>query len=163
MTHEERANWIRRIFVLLICAGVAAGAWFYQRKEKAPPPVVAEEPQHEYKLTVYHFHEPGNPDSEALADHLNEITREYGQVVLVKRVDIAARPLDAAKENIEKAPKTVMVAGGRRVFEFQGLWDHPRLEAKVDEILAGLERATKDWRPEVKGMTPAGSATATTR
>lgn len=161
MTHEERAKWIRWIFVLLLSAGVVGGAWFYQRKHDVKPAEVAEAPPQEFDLTIYHFHEPGNAASEELADHYNEITRKYGQVVLVKRIDVTARPLDAAKEGVEKAPKSVMAAGGKRVFEFAGVWPYPKLEQKIDQILRGLKRVDKDWRPEVKGMTRASSGEGT--
>lgn len=160
MTHEERAKWIRWIFVLLLSAGVVAGAWFYQRGHKKEPVQVVEQDPREFDLTVYHFHEPGNPASEELADHYNEIKRKYSQVVLVKRIDVVARPMDAAKEQIEQAPKSVMVAQGRRVYEFDGLWPYIEVERKIDEILRGLERMSEDWRPKVKGMVPAGSANA---
>lgn len=155
MTHEERAKWIVRILVLMLAGGVVAGAWVYQRKDKAQAVVKEEmeEAPKEIDLTIYHFHEPGNPDSEALADHYNELTRKYGQVLVVNRIDIVARPLDGARERVEKAPKTVMAARGQRVFEFDGLWPYFRIEAKVDEILRGLERMSDDWRPKVNGMT----------
>ena len=157
MKNEERANWIRRFFVLLVAAGVVAGAWFYQQQNKEEPQVAAEVPEKEFDLVVYHFHEPGNPESEQLAKHYEEITRRYADIVLVKSIDIKARPLDAAKESIGKPPKSVMAAAGQRVFEFEGSLPYPKLEATIDQILRGLKRVDKDWRPEVKGMVPVRS------
>jgi hypothetical protein len=34
------------------------------------------------------------------------------------------------------------------------LWPHDKIERKVEEILRGLKRMGKDWRPQVKGMQP---------
>ena len=34
-----------------------------------------------------------------------------------------------------------------------------KIERKVEEILRGLKRVGKDWRPEVKGMQPMSKST----
>jgi len=107
---------------------------------------------------IVHCHVPGNPESEQLADSLNGVAKKYGSQVQVIRVDIVAFPAFAKAENVTKPPKVVMIVGTERVFEFQGLWPRPQIERKVDEILHGLERVGKDWRPEVKGMHRASSA-----
>jgi thioredoxin-like negative regulator of GroEL len=108
---------------------------------------------------IVHCHVPGNPESEQLADSLNGLAKKYGSQVQVIRVDIVAFPAFAKVENVTKPPKVVMIVGTARVFEFQGLWPRPQIERKVDEILHGLERVGKDWRPEVKGMQRASGAT----
>jgi hypothetical protein len=107
---------------------------------------------------IVHCHVPGNPESEQLADSLNAVAKKYGSQVRVIRVDIVAFPAFAKAENVTNPPKVVMIVGPARVFEFQGLWPRPQIERKVDEILHGLERVGKDWRPEVKGMQRASSA-----
>jgi|GEM_PF-6710237 len=108
---------------------------------------------------IVHCHVPRNPESEQIADILNRVAKKYGSQVLVIRVDIVAFPAFAKAENVTKPPKVVMIVGTSRVFEFQGLWTQPQIERKVDELLHGLERVGKDWRPEVKGMQRASSAT----
>jgi hypothetical protein len=50
----------------------------------------------------------------------------------------------------------IIISGKEKVFEFQGLWSQAQVEQKVDEILRGLKRMTKDWRPAVPGMKPVG-------
>jgi len=52
-----------------------------------------------------------------------------------------------------------MMAGEVRACKFQGLWTQSQVERKVEEILRGLKRVDKDWRPDVKGMQP-GANTA---
>ncbi len=111
---------------------------------------------------IVHCHVPGNPESEQLADSLNGVAKKYGSQVQVIRVDIVAFPAFAKVENVTNPPKVVMIVGTARVFEFQGLWPRPQIERKVDEILHGLERVGKDWRPEVKGMQRASSVTSPT-
>jgi len=46
----------------------------------------------------------------------------------------------------------VMKVKDEKVFAFKGLWQQPEIERKIDEILRGLERMTKGWRPKVQGM-----------
>jgi thiol-disulfide isomerase/thioredoxin len=105
---------------------------------------------------IIHCHAPGNPASEQMADILNNIARRYGDQVKVIRVDVIAFPEFAKAEKVTSPPKVVLTAGVRRESEIQGLWPQKSVEQKVDEILRGLKRVGKDWRPEVKGMQPAG-------
>lgn len=141
---------------LLLATGVVAAAiflppWNPKQEEAvaAPPP--------ERLLEIVHYHRPGAPESERMADVLNEIKAKYGEQVLVTRLDVVANPDRAIAENITRPPKVVMLAGTSREFEFSGVWPLDRVERKVDEILHKLKRVGKDWRPPVDGMTP-GSA-----
>lgn len=108
---------------------------------------------------IIHCHVPGNPESEEMADILNRVARKYGQQVKVVRVDIVAFPEVAKAEKVTRPPKVVMMAGAERACKFQGLWTQAQIERKVDELLAGLDRMSKDWRPAVKGMQPAPNFT----
>lgn len=152
MTHEERANWIRRAFLLVLAIAIAAAAWFFP--EGKPEIAVSDEPAVVYDLEIYHYHVPGNAASEQIADSLNKIGAKYEKYVRVNRVDITAHPELAKAEKVTKPPKVVMMAGEVRACKFQGVWTYAQIEWKVEEILRGLERMGKDWRPAVKGMQP---------
>ncbi len=148
------------ILRLLLAAVVVAAAiflprWNPKQKEEAveaPPPV--------HLLEIVHYHRPGAPDSERMADVLNEIKAKYGEQVLVTRLDVVANPDRAIAEKITRPPKVVMLAGTSREFEFSGVWPLDRVERKVDEILHKLKRVGKDWRPPVGGMTPGSGPVA---
>jgi thioredoxin-like negative regulator of GroEL len=157
VTHEERAKWITRGFLLFLAVGILAAVWFYPDKK---PPVAAAGIVARHDLEIVHYHLPGNPESERLADYLNAIEAKYksGQV-LVTRVDITARPDLAKAEKVTKPPKVVMMAGEVRACKFQGVWTQVQIERKVEEILRGLKRHGKNWRPEVQGMQTAPNAT----
>lgn len=156
MTNEQRAAWIKRIFILLLTLGVVVGVWLYPKdgpeEEVALPPVPTE-----YDLEVVHYHLPKNRESISLAESLNHIARKYDKIVLVTRVDVLAKPEIAETNKITNPPQVVMRIGEDKVFEFQGLWLQPEIERKIDELLRGLERMTKGWRPKVKGMQPASN------
>ncbi len=152
MTHEERATWIRRGFLLFLAVIVASGAWFYPEKKPKPAATETEGPKH--LIEILHFHQPGNAESETLADHLSRIEEKYGGQVLVTRIDVNAHPERAREEKVTKPPKVVMMAGELRACKFQGLWTKAQIEFKVEEILRGLKRMGKDWRPDVQGMKP---------
>jgi hypothetical protein len=158
VTHAETAKWIRRIFFLLVAAGVAAGVWFYPKSKTAAAPDKAGPPE-KYDLEVFHYHLPGNSESEQLVEILNKVEKKYGQVLIVNRVDITEHPEKAIAEKVTKPPKVVMMAGEVRACKFQGLWTQAQIERKVDEILRGVKRVDKDWRPEVQGMQPAANST----
>lgn len=154
MTHEERATWIRRIFVLLLSVGILAGVWFYRKTEPPPPPPASSEIR--YDMEIIHYHEPDNPQSVEIAESLNLIGKKYAMRVLVTRVDISANPVLAKTRRVKSAPRVSMMTGETEAFAFDGVWPHDKIERKVEEILGGLKRVDKDWLPEVKGMQPAG-------
>ncbi len=105
-------------------------------------------------VIAVHFHTPGQAASEEIADSLNRIVVKYCKQVLVVRVDVTTKEGGgwAKLENASRTPDVLMTAAKQRACRFQGLWPYPQIEKKVDQILFGLERASKDWRPEVKGM-----------
>lgn len=154
MTHEERAIWIRRIFILLLVIGVIVGAWFFPQRKADPATGTDTSPATTivYDLEIFHYHLPGNPESEQIADSLNMLSQKYEKYVRVTRVDITAEPERAKAEKVTRPPKVVMLAGEARACKFQGVWTYAQIERKVEEILRGLKRMGKDWRPDVKGM-----------
>jgi hypothetical protein len=105
-------------------------------------------------VAIIHFHLPGDPASEQLADTFNLIQRKYGKLVSVTRVGFTAQPKDWEAQKGIKLPYVMMIAGNENVFQFQGLWNYPQVEKKVEEVIFGLRRVGKDWRPVVPGMTP---------
>jgi hypothetical protein len=159
MTHEERASLIKKILFLGVVIAIAAGVWIYQKPVAAPPQVKAEEKvvteSPENGLAIIHYHLPGDPASEQLADILNRIQRKYGKLVIISRADFKLHPEAAKADGVTRPPHVIMISGKEKAFEFQGLWSQARVEQKVDEILRGLKRVGKDWRPVVPGMTPA--------
>jgi len=154
MTHEQRATWIRRIFILLLSAGIIAGVWFYRENEPPPPPPAAASTS--YDMEIIHYHAPDSPQSVEIANSLNEIGKKYAMQVLVTRVDISANPVLAKTRGVSSAPHVSMMTGETEAFAFQGVWPREKIERKVEEILRGIKRVGKDWLPEVKGMQPAG-------
>ncbi len=118
---------------------------------EAPPKAVVSP---ENGLALVHYHLPANPDSEKLADILNKLQTKYGKPVSVTRIAISRFPENAKAQGVTQAPHLVFISGTEKVFEFQGLWTQPQVEMKVDEILRGLKRVGKDWRPTVPGMAP---------
>ncbi len=158
MTNEQRANWIRRGIILFVALVVVLGVWFFPEKKVEKKAATADAAKH--LVEVLHFHQPGLAESETLADTLNKVGKKYGEQVLITRIDIAKDPARAKAEKVTQAPKVVMMAGEIRACKFQGLWTQAQIERKLDEILHGLKRMGKDWRPDVKGMQTAAEAPA---
>ena len=105
-------------------------------------------------VAIVHFHLPGDPASEQLADIFNAIQKKYGKLVSVIRVGFPAQPLDWQTQKGIKLPYVIMIVGTENAFQFQGLWPQPKVEKKVEELIFGVRRVGKDWRPVVPGMTP---------
>lgn len=158
MTHEERAKWIKRIFVLALAVGVIAGALIYQKSESSAKAVELPPVSTEYDLEVVHYHHPEIPESIQIAKSLNNVALKYTNIVLVTRVDVVEKPEAAEAQGATDPPHVAMKVGGEQVFEFQGLWSQPEIERKIEELLRGLERMTKDWRPKVSGMQRVGGS-----
>lgn len=154
MTHEERAVWIRRGIILFIAVIIVAGVFLYPKK---PAPVLNSSANAEvkYDLEIFHYHQPQNPESEQIAESLKKVAQKYGKQIRVNTVDITAHPELAKAEKVTKPPKVVMMAGTIRACKFQGVWTQAQIEFKIEEILRGLKRMGKDWRPDVQGMKPA--------
>jgi hypothetical protein len=53
-----------------------------------------------------------------------------------------------------KLPYVMMIVGKENAFHFQGPWNYAGAEKKVEELMFGVRRIDKDWRPTVPGMTP---------
>jgi thioredoxin-like negative regulator of GroEL len=128
MTHESRAKLIKRIFFLAL-VGVIALIFYYL---------------------------PGDPASGQLSAILDKVEKKYGKQTIVSRVDFKANPEAAKKEGVTEAPHVVIISGKEKAFEFGGLWTQQQVESKVEEILHGLKRVDKDWRPVVPGMKRTG-------
>lgn len=157
MTNEERATWIRRGFVLFMAIAVVTGVWFFPKK--APKAETSgESATSNHALEIILFHVPKDPESDQMSAILKNVETKYNGQVLVTRVDINANPERAKAEKVTKPPKVVMMAGTIRASKFQGLWTQAQVERKVEEILRGLKRVGKDWRPDVQGMKPADTA-----
>ncbi|RYD19351.1 MAG: thioredoxin [Verrucomicrobiaceae bacterium] len=154
MTNEQRAKIIKRVFFLVLTLAVVAGVWFYP-KEKIEEVVLPPSPEN--GLLIVHYHQPGNKPSEQLAGILTKVQAKYGKLVIVQRLDFTKNPTTAKTHGVTKPPHVVMISREKKVFDFQGLWTQQQVEQKVEEILRGLKRMTKDWRPPVPGMKPAGT------
>lgn len=152
MTHEQRATWIRRGFVLFVAVCVVVGVLLFPNKKPVATNDGAGAEATTHDLEIIHFHLPKNAESETMAEYLNKVEKKYNGQVLVTRVDLAAHPERAKEEKVTKPPKVVMMAGTVRACKFQGLWTQAQIERKVEEILRGLKRMGKDWRPDVTGM-----------
>jgi hypothetical protein len=107
------------------------------------------------RVTILHCHLPGNPASEQMADVFNAIQKKYGSnLVTVIRAGFPAQPVDWQKQKGISLPYVVMIVGSEKAFHFQGLMPLPQVEKKVEELIFGVRRVGKDWRPAVPGMTP---------
>jgi hypothetical protein len=150
MTREQRTEWLRRGIVTAIFIGIATAAWLYRENiaqlRDAPKTFAPAAPKHE--LDLLHFHQPGNPQSEQMADHLNALKTKYTGQILVTRIDVASDPQRAATERIRRYPTVLVMAGSSRELEIQGLWPRDRIEQRVEEILRGLRRMSRDWMPQ---------------
>jgi Thioredoxin len=149
MTREQRTEWLRRSIVAAIFIGIATGAWLYREniaRLSGTPQMIAPAPKHE--LDLLHFHLPGNPNSEQMADHLNALQTKYTGQILVTRIDVSAEPQRAAAERIQRYPTVLIMAGSSRELEIRGLWPRDRIEQRLEEILRGLRRMNKDWMPQ---------------
>lgn len=157
MSDESNSRWVGVVLKLILTVVVVASAILIPRCEK-PVEETKGDSEPEHLIEILHYHQPRNPDSEQLAERLNAIGKKYGNQVLVTRVDITTHPQRAAAERVANPPKVVIMAGTVRAFEFSGLWPLDRIEQKVEEILRGLKRVGKDWRPPVSGMSPGSTA-----
>ena len=151
MTHEQRAKWIKWIFFLLLGGGIIAGVFLYSETDEVLKPV--EIPENGLQIVLYE--DPAERDSQELGKILDGIQKKYDELVIVTHVNFQKHPTMAKAAGVTKPPHVVMIAKSGPVFDFQGLWPREKVELKVDEILRGLKRFGKDWRPPVKGMKPA--------
>jgi hypothetical protein len=156
MTHDERAKLIKRIFMPLLVAAIVAGVWFYPKpgaKAAAEKPITTS-PENGLLIILHRL--PGDPASDQMAEILNRIQTKYDKQIIVSEVDAKLHPEVSKTQGAIRTPHVVIISGKEQVFDFQGLWTQAQVEYKVEEILRGLKRVGKDWRPPVPGMTPAG-------
>ncbi len=151
MTHEQRAKWIKGIFFLVLAAAVIGGVFFYPKPkvEEAKPTVI---PDDGLELVLYY--QPGGTGSEQLSATLDRVAAKYGKQIILQKVDAKSKPEVAKAQGVSKLPHVIINSKAGKAFEFQGNWPQPQVEAKVEEILRGLKRMGKDWRPPVPGMKP---------
>ncbi len=152
MTHEERAKRITRIFYAVLFLGILAGVYFYPKPVVEKKPAVVEESD---ALKIDHYHLPSDPASEQIADVLNKVQKKYDKLVLVSRIDVTKQAEEAKAQGVNKAPHVIFRTKEKKVYEFQGVANQSQVERKLEEILRGLKRIDKDWRPHVEGMQPA--------
>ncbi len=105
-------------------------------------------------VAIVHCHLPGDPASEQLAAVLNAVQQKYGKLVKVIRVGFPAQPADWQVRRGIRLPYVMMIVGSENAFQFQGLWPLAKVEKKVEELILGIRRVDKDWRPVVPGMIP---------
>ena len=158
MTHEDRAKLIIRTFLVVLATGIVAAVYFYpESKENNGKAATSGKPEApDNRLRVVHYHQPGDPSSEQLADVLNNIQKKYDKYVNVSRVDIKKSPELAKAQGVTKTPHVIVFSGNDKIYEFQGPATQAQVERKMEEILRGLKRIDKDWRPPVPGMKAAG-------
>ncbi len=175
MQNEQNTKWIGRIAVLVLTLGVVVWAWMRPKPKEGEGMAAPEKVRHLIGLSperhpeddspegvsarlkdvleIVLHHQPGNAESERLLESLGKVRVKYEKQVKLTRVDeVAKPPAEGTAKEVAKPPSVVMKVAGRQVFAFEGVWPLPRIERKVEEILAGLKRCGKDWRPEVKGM-----------
>ena len=146
---------IKRIFFLVLASSIGAGVYFFPEKKVEKPATATTAPVTDNRLVVVHHHLPDDPASEQIADILNKVGKKYEKYLVVNRVDIKKSPELAKAQGVTKAPHVIVLSGSEKVYEFQGPATQIQVERKVEEILRGLKRIDKNWRPPVQGMQPA--------
>lgn len=114
-------------------------------------------------LGIVHCHTPGNADSEQTAEILDQVGRKYGSQVLLIRVNIVMFPEFAKAQHVTKTPEVLLLVDNAVAFRIEGLWPRLQIERKVDELIHGLRKVGKDWRPPVPGMQPVGGGAPSPR
>jgi hypothetical protein len=168
MASEQQSALIKRILFFLLLVVIGLAVWFYPRskgedlEKKAKKKItsgaeevpIRESLRQGNPVTIIHFHLPGDPASEQLADIFNAIQKKYGRLVTVNRAGFQVQPEDWRVQKKIKLPYVMMIVGKENAFHFQGSWNYASAEKKVEELIFGVRRVDKDWRPTVPGMTP---------
>ena len=156
MTHDERASLIKKIFMPLLIVALVAGVWFYPKPgaKVAAEKAVTTSPENGLLIVLHRL--PGDPASEQMAEILSRVQTKYGKQIIVTEVDFKLHPEVSKAQGVTQPPHVVIISGKDKVFDFQDPWTQAQVEFKVEEILRGLKRVGKDWRPPVPGMKPAG-------
>ena len=137
---------------MVLALSIGTGVYFYPEKKVEKPAAAT---VIEKRLIFVHYHLPGDPASEQIADILNKVGIQYEKYLVVNRVDIKKSPEIAKAQGVTKAPHVIVSSGSEKIYEFQGPASQIQVERKVEEILRGLKRIDKNWRPPVQGMQPA--------
>ncbi|HEY1120101.1 MAG TPA: hypothetical protein VGE67_00815 [Haloferula sp.] len=171
MTSQDKANWIRRIFTLLLVL-IAGGAGLYFAmsdgfggkkgvKQKTGLMLtrknMGEILSSSNKLTVINMMVDGSKESVKLQEILNKLDEEkYDERVLMAELDVEAEPEFAERHGVKKdgfAGHLDFYANGKKLEQLVGQTDPLVVEQTIDRLLAGLvQRISKDWLPEVPGM-----------
>jgi len=170
MPPEQKASWIRRIFILLLIGSAAAGGYFFVMpegmtgaKEKNTAVKITKENIKEVQgkpgvLTVTNMRLDGNPDSKKLQQILEQLKQDkYQEKVQLAEVDIEKEPEIAAAAGLVDMEKFAghldFHAEGKKLGDLVSQTDAKIVEATIDRMLAGmLQRIDKNWLPEVPGM-----------
>lgn len=171
MTSQDKANWIRRIFTLLLVL-IAGGAGLYFAmsdgfggkkgvKQKTGLMLtrknIGEMLSSPNKLTVINMKVDGSKESVKIQEILNKLDEEkYDERVVMAELDVNAEPEFAERHGIKKegfAGHLDFYANDRKLDQLVGQTDPAVIEKTIDRLLAGLvQRVGKDWLPEVPGM-----------
>lgn len=152
MNHEDQAKLIKRIFYLVLALAISAAVYFYPEPKVELSAAAAVKDD---RLLLVHHHLPADPASEQIADILNHVEKKYDKYLRVSRVDFKKSPEVAKVQGVTKPPHVIVFAGSEKIYEFQGPATEAQVERKIEEILRGLKRIDKNWRPPVPGMKPA--------
>lgn len=106
------------------------------------------------KIQAIHLHLPEDSGSREIARSLEEIRTSYPEHVFISTIDVSSTPQKLKDWRVSRAPAIVFQTEGERLASLEEVWPKPRLTKKIEELVYGLIRVGKDWRPEVKGLEP---------
>ncbi len=175
MTPQQKANWIRRLFTLVILGGGGAAGIFFALPDGWLSKISAAGKDDSLKVTEENILEiqntPGklvvtnmmldcNPDSKKLKKLLKKLQEEkYGERIVVAELDIDDHPKLAAEQGVdtktleEFAGHLNFHAEGRKLGDLIDETDPVIVEKTIDRMLEGMvQRIDKNWLPEVPGM-----------
>lgn len=171
MPPEQKAAWIRRVFVLVLIGTAAAAGYFFvmpkgAQDEKKKPSSLVKVTKENIKevqgkpgvLTVTNMRLDGNPNSEKLQEIMEQLKQDkYGEKVQMAEVDIVKEKEIATSAGLvdlkQFAGQLDFHAEGKKLGDLIGETNPAVVEATIDRYLAGLlQRIDKNWLPEVPGM-----------
>lgn len=171
MPPEQKAAWIRRVFVLALIGTAAAAGYFFVMPKGGPnskkkPSSLVKVTKENIKevqgkpgvLTVTNMRLDGNPNSEKLQEILEQLKQDkYGEKVQMAEVDIVKEKEIATSAGLvdlnQFAGQLDFHAEGKKLGDLVGETNPTVVEATIDRYLAGLlQRIDKNWLPQVPGM-----------